>query len=306
MFQTVFSQVVILFILIFLGFIFNKTKILNDTAVKGITDVVLYVVTPAAIINSFIREFSPSLLKNLGIGLIATFLAHIIFILLSLLLIRSKNPSRQKVLQFGVIFSNCGYMSLPLLQAVLGDDGVFYGATYIAVFQVITWSYGVFLMGDGLKTVTPKKTILSPGVIGFAIALIIFLLEIPMPTVIRQPISYMASLNTPLPMIIIGYHLANSNILSGLKDLNLLFSIFLKLAVLPLIVVFGFYICGLKGTMPIALSICASAPTAAISTMFASKFGRDTSLSVTVVSLSTLLSVISMPLIATLAEYLLK
>lgn len=306
MFQTVFTQVVILFILIFLGFILNKTKILSETSVKGMTDVVLYIVTPAAIINSFIREFSGDLLKNLGIGIIATFLAHITFILISLLLIRSKNVSRKKVLQFCIIFSNCGYMSLPLLQAVLGSEGVFYGATYIAVFQVVTWSYGVFLMGEGFKTVTIKKAILSPGVIGFTIALLIFVLEIPMPTILREPISYMASLNTPLPMIIIGYHLANSNVLSGLKDLNLLFAILLKLAILPLIVVSGFYICGLKGTMPIALTICASAPTAAISTMFASKFGRDTALSVSAVSLSTLLSVISMPLIATLAEHLLK
>ncbi len=305
MFETVFTQVIILFILIFLGAILNKTKILNDSAIKGMTDVVLYIVTPAAIIKSFIREFSPALLKNLGLGLIATFLAHVIFILISVLVIKSRDISRQKVLQFGVIFSNCGYMSLPLLQAVLGDDGVFYGATYIAVFQVITWSYGVFLMGDGLKTITPKKAILSPGVIGFAIAVIIFTLQIPVPAVIKEPVSYMASLNTPLPMVIIGYHLANSNILKGLKDINLIFATFLKLAVLPLIIVFGFYLCGLRGTLPLSLTICASAPTAAINTMFASKFSRDTSLSVTMVSLTTLLSVISMPLIATLAEKLL-
>lgn len=305
MFETVFTQVVILFILILLGVILNKVKILNDSAIKGMTDVILYIVTPAAIIKSFIRDYSPQLLKNLGIGIVATFLAHIIFILISLLLIRSRNISRKKVLQFGIIFSNCGYMSLPLLQAVLGDDGVFYGATYIAVFQMVIWSYGIFLMGDGLKTVTPKKVLLSPGLIGFLIAFVIFFFEIPMPTVIREPISYMASLNTPLPMIIIGYHLANSNIIKGLTDLNLLFATFLKLAVLPIIVTLGFFAFGLKGTMPLAITICASAPTAAINTMFAVKFGRDTSLSVTMVSLSTLLSIISMPLIVTLAEKLL-
>ncbi len=305
MFETVFTQVVILFILILLGVILNKVKILNDSAIKGMTDVILYIVTPAAIIKSFIRDYSPQLLKNLGIGIVATFLAHIIFILISLLLIRSRNISRKKVLQFGIIFSNCGYMSLPLLQAVLGDDGVFYGATYIAVFQMVIWSYGIFLMGDGLKTVTPKKVLLSPGLIGFLIAFVIFFFEIPMPTVIREPISYMASLNTPLPMIIIGYHLANSNIIKGLTDLNLLFATFLKLVVLPIIVTLGFFAFGLKGTMPLAITICASAPTAAINTMFAVKFGRDTSLSVTMVSLSTLLSIISMPLIVTLAEKLL-
>ena len=305
MFETVFTQVVILFILIFLGVILNKTKILNKGAIKGMTDVILYIVTPAAIIKSFMREYSTQLLKNLGIGIVATFLAHIVFILVSLLLIRNRDISRKKVLQFGIIFSNCGYMSLPLLQAVLGADGVFYGATYIAVFQMVIWSYGVFLMGDGLKTVTPKKVLLSPGLIGFLIAFVIFFFEIPMPAVIRDPISYMASLNTPLPMIIIGYHLANSNVIKGLTDISLLFATFLKLAVLPLIVILGFFAFGLKGTMPLALTICASAPTAAINTMFAVKFGRDTSLSVTMVSLSTLLSIISMPLIVTLAEKLL-
>ncbi len=305
MFTTVLTQVIILFILIFLGVVLNKSKILNDTAIKGMTDLVLYLVTPAAIINSFIREFSADLLKNLALGLIATFIAHIVLILLSVLLIRSKNLSRQKVLQFGIIFSNCGYMSLPLLQSLLGDDGVFFGATYIAVFQIFIWSYGIFLMGNGVKSITAKKVILNPGLIGFLIAFIIFIANIKVPYVVHQPIYYMASLNTPLPMLIIGFHLANSNILSGLKDIKLLFAVILKLFVLPIVLILGFYLCGLKGTMPLAISVCASAPTAAITTMFSDKFGKDTSLSVTMVSLTTLLSVVTMPLIITLAEKLL-
>ncbi|MBE6786847.1 MAG: AEC family transporter [Ruminococcaceae bacterium] len=302
MFQTVFTQVVILFILIFIGFILNKTKILDEKSTKGITDIVLYLATPATIIKSFIRDFSPSLLKNLSVGFIAGVVAHIIFIALSLVLLRSRDASRQKVLQFSVIFSNCGYMSIPLLQAVLGDDGVFYGATYIAVFQIVIWSYGLFLMGDGVKSITPKKVIFSPGIIGFSIAFIIFVTQIPIPSIIREPINYMASLNTPLPMIVIGYHLANSNILNGLKDIRVLFAIIIKLCLFPVIAVFGFRLFGITGTMPLAITTCISAPTAALCTMFASKFERDTSLSVTLVSLSTLLSVISMPLIASLAE----
>lgn len=302
MFQTVFTQVVILFILIFIGVILNKLKVLNSTGAKVLTDIVLYIATPATIIKSFIREFSLSLLKNLGIGFIAGIIAHIIFIVLAMLLLRSRNASKQKVLQFSVIFSNCGYMSIPLLQAVLGDDGVFYGATYIAVFQIVIWSYGLFLMGDGFKSITPKKVVLSPGIIGFTVAFIIFVTQIPIPAVIREPIHYMASLNTPLPMIVIGYHLANSNVLDGLKDIKVLLATVIKLGLFPLIAIFGFYIFGIRGTMPLAITTCISAPTAALCTMFASKFERDTSLSVTLVSFSTLLSVISMPLIATLAE----
>lgn len=305
MFSTVFSQVLVLFILILLGVIFAKTKLLKDSDVKAITDLVLYTVTPCVIIKSFVREFDKTLLKNLIISFIAVFVAHIIFILVTKLLLHSKTANRQKVLQFGVIFSNCGFMSIPLLQAVLGDDGVFYGSTYIAVFQLFVWSFGIFQMG-GKEFITPKKLIINPGLIGFAVALVIFLLQIPVPKVIFEPISYLAALNTPLPMIIIGYHLANSNLLSGIKDLNLLFATVIKLVILPLIAVFGFYLCGLRGTLPLALTICASAPTAAITTMFSTKFSRDTALSVRLVSVTTLLSIITMPLIVTLAQYLLK
>ncbi len=305
MFSTVFSQVLVLFILILLGVIFAKTKLLKDSDVKAITDLVLYTVTPCVIIKSFVREFDKTLLKNLIISFVAVFAAHIIFILVTKLLLHSKTANRQKVLQFGVIFSNCGFMSIPLLQAVLGDDGVFYGSTYIAVFQLFIWSFGIFQMG-GKEFITPKKLIINPGLIGFAVALVIFLLQIPVPKVIFEPISYLAALNTPLPMIIIGYHLARSNLLSGIKDFNLLFATVIKLVILPLIAVFGFYLCGLRGTLPLALTICASAPTAAITTMFSTKFSRDTALSVRMVSLTTVLSIITMPLIVTLAEYLLK
>lgn len=306
MFITVFTQVVILFILIFLGVLLTKTKTLTENGIKSITDFVLYTVTPCVIIKSFVRSFSLDLLKNLSIALLAAVVAHILFIAISLFLLKSKDISRQKVLQFSVIFSNCGYMSLPLLQAVLGDNGVFFGSAYIAIFQIVVWSYGVFLMGDGINTITTKKLILNPGVVGFVIAFLIFVLQIPVPKIIYEPVSYLAALNTPLPMVIIGYHLANSNFLSGLKDIKLLFACGLKLFILPIIVVLGFFVCGIRGTLPIALTICASAPTAAISTMFAAKFGRDTSLSVTAVSLSTVLSIISMPIVATLAQHLLK
>ena len=305
MFQTVFTQVVILFVLIFLGFTLTKTKIFTENGIKGMTDLVLYLVTPCVMIKSFARDFSSQLLKNLLTSIVLTLFAHLIFILISCFVLRSKNIKRQNVLQFSVIFSNCGFMAIPLLQALLGDDGVFYGSGYIAAFQVAIWSYGVYLIG-GKKAISVKKMFINPGVIGFVLALAVFCIGIPLPKVVYDPVSYIASLNTPLPMLIIGYHLANSDVLKGLKDIKLLFSCVLRLFILPLIAIGIFYLLGLRGTLPLALSICASAPTAALVTMFASKFEGDTELSVTTVSLTTLLSIASMPVVITLAEALLK
>ncbi len=304
MFIDVFTQVVILLLLILTGFILTKTHILTENGSKSMTDIVLTIVTPCVIIKSFMRDYDPSLLKNLLIAFLIAFLTHIGFILSAHLLLHSRDISKQKVLQYGVVFSNCGFMSLPLQQSILGDMGVFYGSSYIAIFNLFIWSYGITLMSGDKKYMTPKKLIINPGIIGLTIGLFIFLLSIPTPKIVNETVSYISSLNTPLPMIIIGYHLANSNILDGLKNLKCIFAIILRLLIFPLLALGIMYLCGIRGTMLVSSLISCSAPTAAITTMFAAKFGLDTPLSVNLVSLSTILSIISIPLLITLAQYI--
>lgn len=304
MFLNVFTQVVILFILIFLGAILTKTGVFTEKGISSMTDMVLLLVTPCVIIKSFIREFDSTTFKKLLISFLIAILSHIGFIILSRILLRDKKGRSQKVLQFGVIFSNCGYMSIPLQQALLGDDGIFYGASYIAIFQIFIWSYGLLLMSGDKKVLSPKKMLINPGVIGVSIGLIIFLLSIPVPKVIAEPISYLASLNTPLPMLIIGYHLMKSNILDGLRNIKCFFAIGIKLFLFPLLALLVMYLCGVRGTMLISSVISCSAPTAAITTMFSDKYSCDTALSVNMVSISTLLSLISMPILITLAQHL--
>ncbi len=303
MFTNVLTQVIILFILIIIGAVLGKFRVLSENGVKSMTDMVLYTVTPCVIIKSFIREFDASTLKNLLISFLIAILSHIGFIVLSRILIRDKNKADERVLRFGTIFSNCGYMSIPLQQALLGDLGVFYCSSYIAIFQLFIWSYGILTMSGDKKYLSPKKLVLNPGMIGLVIGLVIFLLSIPIPKIIAEPISYIASLNTPLPMIIIGFHLANSNLLDGIKNIKCIFAIFVKLIVFPLVTLGVMFICGVRGTMLISSVISCSAPTAAMSTMFSAKFGLNTSLSVNMVSLSTALSLITMPVIITLAQY---
>jgi len=302
MFINVLTQVVILLILILLGTLLTKTKMLNGETVKGMTDLVLYIVTPCVIIKSFVREFDPALTEKLLISFLIAFLAHFGYIIISHLLLRSKNKAREKVLRFGTVFANCGFMAIPLLDALIGDDGVFYGTAFIAVFNILVWSYGIIIMSGDKKTLTPKKMFINPGILGTAIGLLIFFLSIPIPQVIFKPIDFMSNLNTPLPMIIIGYHLANSNLLDAIKNVKVLISMFLRLLVFPALVLGVMYLCGVRGNVLIACTISASVPTAANTTMFASKFGADTSLSASMVSLSTVCSLATIPIIVTAAK----
>lgn len=302
MFAEVFSQVLILMILVALGALLSKTGILTESGVRSITDMVLMTVTPCVIIKSFVREFDAKALKGLLISFLIAVMVHIGFIVLSRIILHSKDISRERVLRLGVVFTNCGYMSLPLQEAILGETGVFYGSSFIAIFNLFVWSYGIITISGDKKYLTPKKLVFNPGMIGLAVGLVIFLFSLPVPKIIYQPISFIAALNTPLPMIIIGYHLSKTDILKSIKDLQCLLASLVRMLLLPSVAIALMYLCRVRGDMLVSAAISCSAPTAAITTMFASKFGGDTELSVNMVSLTTIMSLLTMPLIITAAQ----
>lgn len=299
---TVGNNVIILFILIAVGFVCSKTKLLTGAAVKGMTDFVLYIVTPCVIIHSYLREFDRDMLGGLVITAVAALVSFGVNILLAHLLVRDKEKARKKTLRFGAVFSNCGYMSLPLQSALLGAEGVFYGATYIAVFQVVVWTYGVILMSGSVKDVSLKKIIINPGVIGTAIGIMVFVFSIHIPFILSEPIGYLAALNTPIPMVIVGFHLAGSSL--KIRGASAYIAIALRLIVSPLLMLLGLHFFGVSGAVPVACVIAASAPVAANTTMFSEKFGGDTALSATMVSLTTLLSMMTMPVMVGIASAL--
>ena len=304
MFLSVCSQVGILLILILLGFILSKLNIVNEAGTKVLTDLVLYAATPAVILISFIRPFEKSAAKGLLLSFIASILAHSLFIILSLVIIKNKDINRERVFRFAAIFGNCGYMALPLEQALLGNEGVFYGSSVVAVFNIFVWSFGVYLMSGDKKYIKPKALALSPSIIAIIIGIIIFVFSIPVPEIIKSPIEFLAGLNTPLPMIIIGYHLYKSDILKGLRDKSALVVYLLKLVIFPLLALVIMYLCKIRGVMLVSLCVAFSSPIAAMTAMFSQKFNNDTSLAATLVSTSHILSILTMPPIIFLAQLL--
>lgn len=299
---TVGNYVLILFILIAVGFVCNKLKLLSRTTVKEMTDFVLYIVTPCVIINSYQREFDREMLIGLAITLVAAFASFGINILLSHIFIKDKDARKEKTLRFGAVFSNCGYMALPLQSAMLGEIGVFYGATYIAVFQVVLWTYGVLLMSGDFKSISLKRIVLNPGVSSTVLGIILYVFSVKIPFTILEPVKFLGSLNTPVPMVIVGFHLAGASL--KINGLSSYVSMFIRLIISPLIVVLGMLVLGFTGDILVACTICAAAPFAAATTMFSEKFDGDTAVSATMVSVTTLLSIITMPLVVGIAAML--
>ncbi len=301
-FLTVGEQVLVLFSLIAVGFLCNKGKLLTKEANKRISDLVVIVVTPCVIIKSFLREFNPEMLKMLLLALLIAALSHVVMFLFSYLFIRDKEEQKKRVLRFASIFSNAGFIALPLQEALLGEIGVFFGAAYVVMFNIFAWSWGLCLISGDKSKITVKKILFSPGIIGVVIGMILFVASVQLPNVLKTTLTHISNLNTPLPMIVVGYYLAESNLLEALKDKGCYLCMGMRLIFFPLLALGILYLCGVRDAIFVSMVVAISAPVGAMTTMFSEKFGGNTILSVQLVSLSTLFSMVTMPVIVALAQ----
>ena len=295
------EQVAILFILIAAGFVCTKTKLINSKSKNGLVNILLYVVTPCLIINSFLNvKFTANTITSLGIAAACAVVSHIIGIAFSFLFF-DKDFRKKTVLRFGLIFSNAGYMGIPLAHAVFGDKCVFYGSAYVIVFNIVMWTYGISMYQKSKKN--RIKIILNPGTIGVLIGLPLFLLKLQLPKIFSVPIESLSELNTPVAMMVLGYYFACSDLKTGLLSKKMWAVILGRMIIVPLVTFAIFkYILGLEGVLLGCCVLPACAPTAVNTIVLASKFKGDTDLALKLVSITTILSIITMPLILALAK----
>ena len=190
---------------------------------------------------------------------------------------------------------------------MLGDEGVFYCSAVIISFQIFSFTHGIYTITkgkDGEKVKFDlKKLIVNPGVISVIIGLPLFLLSVNLPEVIESPINYIASLNTPVAMLIFGTYIANTNFRSIFKNWRIFAVALVKLIILPLVLMAAFRFAGISGTLLVALSISAGAPTANNTVMFSAKYDRNTGLASQTVAVVSFISIITLPVMIALAQY---
>lgn len=306
-FLIVAQQVAVLFVLMGFGAAMRKAGFFKENAIDGIVNVLILVVTPCLIVDVFQRPFDPSMLKGLGYAFVLAVFIHVVLIVLSKFVVRHRDENVRRPLRLAAVFSNAGFMGIPLEQAILGDAGVFYGVVYIVVFNLFMWSWGLRTMcaagnreqGRGNRA----KMIVNPGTVGLALGAPFFFLSVKLPAVIGVPLHHMANLNTPLAMIVIGYALAGAEFEKVLRAGSVYVATLVRLVICPLLVIAALYPFrhALDRNMMLAMTVAASAPVAAMVSMFAQKFGRDVDVSVAVVSGTTLLSILTMPVVIAFA-----
>jgi len=299
----VIQQIIIIFVLIAVGFLAAKFGILREEGARQITDLLLIIVIPCVIIMAFQASFERSLIKNLLIAALLAALTHAAGILISKLIFKSEAPDRRIMLAYSTIFYNAGFFSLPLLRALLGETGVLYGSVFVAVFNLFAWTYGIRLMNGG-NGASKWKTFLNPGIISLLIALVLVLLNIRLPEIVQTTLRYITGLHTPLAMIIIGcqFYLMWRNF--NLRDLALWKTVLARNILVPLLMLALIFYLAQDKTLFFASVITASAPTATNTILFATKYRQDVNTAVQTVILTTLLTIVTIPLIMALAMLL--
>ncbi len=295
------QQVGILYLIVLVGVICDKVGFFTEKTAKACTDLLFYIITPGVIIKSFLtqeftKETGISLLIAVGFG----FVLHIVAIILNIPLFNKGDGEKNCIFKYSAIYGNVGYMTLPLTEAILGSEGVFYCSAVVMAFNVMAFTHGIYLMTKKSETtekINLKKLLINPGVISIAIGLPLFLLNVNLPEVIYKPIDYIASTQTPVAMLIFGAFLAHTKLSDIFKHKKVFLVALMKLIALPAVMVAIYKLVGLSGTLLTALTISSCAPTANNTVMFAAKYNKDTSLAAQVIATVSFISIITMPVI---------
>lgn len=303
------SRIVIMALLIAVGVICQKTKIIGNEVNKGISDIALKVSTPALLVSSFQQELNAERLQRLGYAALLAVIAILFAAVLGYLCIpkvrnRSKDDNgRLSIERFSAIYSNCAFMGIPLINGIYGDEGVFYLTAFYALFNIAVWTHGVIMMKGETGVRQVLKALASPALIGIVIGAALFFLQISLPDVIKQALDYAGSMTTPLGMLVAGVTIAQTNLPGALKKLKIYYISALRLIIIPVLTIVLFLLFPFDETVMGVTVAAAACPAATICTMFAISFNKDSLYAGEIFAVSTVLSAVSLPLIMWLFDF---
>ncbi|MCR5207602.1 MAG: AEC family transporter [Eubacterium sp.] len=301
--KTVAYQVLILYAIAGVGFAADKSKIFRREDTKKLIDLLFNIVLPITIINTFISmERTKEHIKGLALAFLLAALTHLLGIGISLLTFRKKDKMVRGIYHYATTFSNAAFLALPLAGSVVGKEGIFYSSCYVAVFNVFAFTYGIHEISGGKAEIKIRNLFLNPGSISVIIGIPLFLLQLNLPHFVTDTMGRISACNSPMAMIVFGTFFANCNLKNIFIKKEIYFVSFLRLILIPVIMMLLFKLTGVNGEMRTALTISASASIATNTAMYAAKYDNDTKLPSELVGQSSVFSVITMPVIVALSS----
>lgn len=298
-------QVVVLFSLIIIGYIVKKLKVVNASIKKDISNLVINVTLPAFILSSMTSNFSREILSNSMTLLVISFSMYIFAILIGIVfskMLRLKQDEKN-IYRYIIAFSNCGFMGYPIVDAVLGSQGVFYAAVFNLGFTSFVWTYGVYILRGGKSNDDNKSwkekvmTILNPALVAVVFGFAMFIFGIKLPFIISEPLDLIGRTTTPLSMMLIGFILSEVHIKDIVSGYKIYLLSFMRLLFMPLAMYYLLTLLDYSGYLLQIPVLIAAMPAAANTAIISSKYSGNYKLASKGIFITTLLSIVTIPLI---------
>lgn len=297
------DQILVLFILMALGYGLAKYKVIDTHLSQKLTWLLCYIVMPCLILKAFQIPFSPKMLHNFLVMLVVTIAIHIVYIILSKLLFNKKTLKDESLIvpmQFTSVYSNCGFMGIPLVASI-SHSGVFYGSVYIAINGLFMWTHGLLTYTGKIDRKALAKVLLNPNTIMAIVGIIFFIGSVKLPTPIVSTLGYIGSMNTALSMLVVGAAMTQIDLKKIFINGMAWVSTFARNLVFPGIVLAGLIMAGINNQLLVIAIILSACPVAGMSVLFAQLTGRNTVFPCISLTLSTIMSMVSIPVLLALA-----
>lgn len=314
------NQIVIMFIIVLIGFICYKIKLIDSETNKQLSNLLLMLVNPLVIFISYQREFTKELLHGLLISLLLAAITHAVAILVSYVLLRKRplffkgrNSDRENespmnsdvaIERFSAIYSNCGFMGIPLVNGIYGSEGVFYLTAYMTIFNILIWTHGIVMIAGKQDRKTTIKMLMSPTIFATILGFVLFMIQIQFPAAILEAFTYVASLNTPLAMLVAGVTIGQTQITKAFTKFRVYYTTLIKLLIIPLLLLLLYSRFSIDKPLLITAILAAACPAAATGTLFALRFDKNALYASELFAITTIFSLGSIPLLMTIAELL--
>lgn len=315
-FLSVLISVLSLVLMAIPGFLLAKCKMLPEKASEALSAVVLYGCQPFMVFMSFQGfEYTPDVGLNMLVVFGIALAVHFVTFAVAALLFRNKEDAKTKTLRYASTFSNCGFMGFPFLAMLFNgnpaaNEVVVYASVIITVFHILNWTVGVYFMTGSFKEASVKKIIFNPCIIAVVVGLLLFV-TVKKPivqvaaegTVMRDvlekvtaSLKYLSDAVTPLSMIVIGIKLSGISPKQLFLDKRAYAASAVKLVLMSAVSMLAVAFLPVSSAIKYAVFLLLSMPSATSTAMFALRFGGDADFSTVCVLLSTLLSIITLPL----------
>ena len=308
-------MVITMFIVLIVGFILGKTKIIDEISSKGLSKLIIMAAQPALIIGSITsKKYSTENLKLALLGVGLSLALHCVMALVAkLLCLRLKDFEERKITEFAIVFGNTGFLGIPLFSVLFPENGGFVSSFFIVGFNILLWIIGLGIIARGRDDIklTPKKIFINKGTIASLIGFIIFLIPaIPacesfeLPVFVSTAINYISGLCTPITMPLAGALIARKSLKSIFSKAKIYYLLSLRLVILPILFCFLLKIVGFTDFWVIFLTVALGLPSATSTITFAEVYETSPEYAAQCVGATTLFSVATMPCIVLLAKWI--